>query len=84
MKNEWTLYGAALATTLSIAYIGCSIYDALFPPYGLLGLVAPASPFPISGSVVGFLTGLVASVVIGFVLGALYGFTWAFWSKRLK
>ncbi len=83
-QGEWKVYGASLATALGIAYIGCSIFDALFPPYGLLVLLAPVSPWPISGSALGFATGLAMFVIAGFVLGALYGLSWEFWSKRLK
>ena len=76
--------GAApsLATTLGVAYIFCAIFDVLFPPFGLLAALAPASPWPISGSPLAFLTGFVLFTVAGFVLGALYGIAWGFWSKR--
>ena len=55
-----------------------------FPPFGLLAALAPASPWPISGSPLAFLTGFASFTVAGFVLGALYGIAWEFWSKRLR
>ena len=85
MKNlSWSVYGASLATTTGVAYIICAIFDALFPPFGFIALIAPASPWPIMGGVTGFITGLVIFSVAGFVLGALYGLAWGFWSKRLN
>jgi hypothetical protein len=45
----------------------------LFPPFGLLAALAPASPWPISGSPIAFLAGFVLFTATGFVLGALYG-----------
>ena len=35
----------------------CAIFDVLLPPFGLLAALAPASPLPISGSPLAFLTG---------------------------
>jgi hypothetical protein len=84
MTAGWKVYGWALATTLAIAYIACAIFDAVFPPYGMLVAFGPHSPWPIYGSPVGLLSGLVTFVVAGFVLGAVYGFAWEFWSKRLS
>jgi len=83
MTNSWKVYAISLATTLGIAYIGCAIFDVLFPPYGLLVALAPHSPWPLYGTPVGFLTGFVLFSVAGFVLGALYGIAWEFWNKRL-
>ena len=83
MINFWKLHAFSLATTLGVAYILCAIFDVLFPPFGLLVLLAPVSPWPISGSPIGFLTGFVMFTAAGFVLGALYGIAWGFWSKKL-
>jgi len=84
MTNFWKVHAFALATTLGVAYILCAIFDALFPPFGLLAGLASASPWPISGSPLAFLTGFVLFTAAGFVLGALYGIAWGFWSKRLR
>ena len=83
MTEFWKIHAFSLATTLGVAYISCAIFDALFPPFGLLAALSPASPWPISGSPVAFLTGFVVSTISGFVLGALYGIAWGFWRKRL-
>ncbi|MEO7905591.1 MAG: hypothetical protein ABIT06_01340 [Saprospiraceae bacterium] len=83
--NNWNVYAASLAMTMGVAYLFCSIFDALFPaPSGLIRWLAPASPWPITGSVTGFITGLLMFIVAGFLFGAIYGITWGFWSKRLK
>jgi hypothetical protein len=83
MTEFWKIHAFSLATTLGVAYISCAIFDVLFPPFGLLAALAPAIPWPISGSIVAFLTGFVLFTVSGFVLGALYGIAWGFWSKKL-
>lgn len=83
MINFWKLHAFSLATTLGVAYIICAIFDMLFPSFGLLAGLASASPWPISGSPLAFLTGFVLFTAAGFVLGALYGVAWGFWSKRL-
>ena len=83
MINFWKLHAFSLATTLGVAYILCAIFDTLFPPYGLLAGLTSASPWPIYGSLIGFLTGFVMFTAAGFVLGALYGIAWGFWSKKL-
>ena len=57
MTDVWKVHAFSLATTIGVAYISCAIFDALFPPFGLLAAIAPASPFPISGSPLAFLTG---------------------------
>lgn len=77
------LHAFSLATTLGVAYILCAIFDMLFPPYGFLVALAPASPWPIYGSPIGYLTGFLMFTVAGFALGALYGIAWRFWSKKL-
>lgn len=83
--SSWSVYAASLATIAGVVYVICEIFDALFPPpFGLIRLLAPATPWPITGSVTGFITGLVMFIVIGFLLGAFYGITRGFWSKRLK
>mgnify|MGYP001558225835 FL=1 len=85
MKNaDWKINAFALATTLGVAYVLCAIYDTLFPPYGLLRLLAPVSPIPIMGSAAGFAVGLAMFVIAGFVLGAIHGIASRYWSKALK
>jgi hypothetical protein len=82
--SRWSVYAASLATTAGVAYVLCAIFDALFPPFGLIRWLAQASPWPIYGSAVAFVIGSVTFSVAGFVLGAFYGIAWGFWSKRLK
>ena len=84
MADFWKVHGFSLATTLGVAYIFCAIFDVLFSPFGLLAALAPASPWPISGSPLAFLTGFASFTVAGFVLGALYGIAWGFWSQTLR
>ena len=84
MTDSWKVHAFSLATTLGVAYILCAIFDALFPPFGLLAGLASASPWPISGSPLAYLMGFVLFTAAGFVLGALYGIAWGFWSKRLR
>ena len=84
MKKFWTVPAFSLATTLALTYIFCAVFDVLFPPFGLIAALAPASPWPISGSPVAFLTGFALFTGAGFVLGALYGIASEFWSKRLR
>jgi hypothetical protein len=84
MVGFWKIHAFSLATTLGVAYILCAIFDALFPPFGLLVVLAPVSPWPISGSPIAFLAGFVLFAVAGFVLGALYGIASGFWSKKLQ
>ena len=62
----------------------CAIFDVLFPPFRLLAALAPASPLPISGSPLAYLTGFALFTVAGFGFGALHGIAWEFWSKRLR
>ncbi len=82
--DSWKVHALSLTVTLSVAYILCAIFDVLFPPFGLLAALAPASPLPISGSPLAYLTGFALFTVAGFVFGALHGIAWAFWSKRLQ
>jgi hypothetical protein len=84
MTQSWRINAFSLATTVGVAYIGCAIFDALFPPYGLLAALAPASPWRLSGSPLGVLVGFVSFTVAGFLLGALYGIASEFWGKRLR
>lgn len=84
MAGFWKVHAFSLATTLGMTYIFCAIFDALFPPFGLLAALAPASPWPISGSPIAFLAGFVLFTATGFVLGAVYGIAWGFWSKKLR
>ncbi len=81
MCRFWKVHALSLATTLSVAYILCAIFDVLFPPFGMLAAFAPHSPWPIFGSPLGYLTGFVTFTVAGLVLGALYGCAWEFWSS---
>ena len=82
--DSWKVHALSLTVTLSVAYTLCAIFDVLFPPFGLLAALAPASPVPISGSPLAYLTGLALFTVAGFVFGALHGIAWEFWSKRLR
>lgn len=82
--SQWKVQALSLATTLGIAYVLCAIFDALFPPFGLIRWLSQASPWPIYGSPTAFITGLATFTVAGFVLGALHDLAWRFWSKRLK
>jgi len=84
MTNFWKVSAFSLGTTLAVMYIFCAIADALFPPYGLIAALAPASPWPISGTPLGYLTGFAQFTGVGFVIGALYGIASEFWSKRLR
>ena len=82
--DSWKVPALSLATTLGVVYISCAVFDLVFPPFGLLAALAPASPLPLSGSPLAFLTGFALFTVAGFVLGALHGIAWQFWSKRLR
>ena len=82
MINSWKLHALALATTLGLVYILCAIFDALFPPYGMLASLASASPWPIYGSPIGLLAGLLTFTIAGFVIGAIYGIAWGIWNKK--
>ena len=84
MTSLWKVHAFSLATTTGVAYILCAIFDVLFPPFGMIAALAQHSPWPIFGSPVGFLMGFVSFTIAGFVLGALYGFSWEFWSKKLR
>ena len=84
MANSWKVPALSLATTLAVAYFLCAGFDALFPPFGLIAALAPASPWPLSGSPLGFLTGFAMFTGAGLVLGALYGGASEFWRKRLR
>ena len=80
----WKVNALSLTVTLGVAYTLCSIFDVLFPPFGLLAALAPASPLPISGSPLAYLTGFALFTVAGFVFGALHGIAWEFWRKKLR
>ena len=82
--DSWKVHALSLTVTMSVAYALCAIFDVLFPPFGLLAALAPASPLPISGSPLAYLTGFALFTVAGFVFGALHGIAWEFWSKRLR
>ena len=82
--SQWKVQAFSLATTLGMAYVLCAVFDALFPPYGLLRLLEPVSPWPIMGSATGLAVGLAMFVIAGFVLGAIHGSASRYWSKVLK
>lgn len=82
MIESWKVSALSLATTLGVAYVLCAFFDALFPPFGLIAALAPLSPWPISGSLVGYLAGFLLFSVAGFVLGAIHGVARGFWSRR--
>jgi len=84
MSGLWKVSALSLATTLAVTYIFCAIFDVLYPPFGLIAALRPASPWPISGSPLAFLTGFALFAGAGFLLGALYGIASEFWSKRLR
>ena len=84
MTDIWKAHAFSLATTMGVAYISCAIFDVLFPPFGLLAALAPASPLPIFGSPLAFLTGFALFTVAGFVLGAIHEIASGFWSTRLR
>jgi hypothetical protein len=65
MTDFWKVHAFSLATTLGVAYVLCAIFDVLFPPFGLLAALAPASPWPIFGTPLAFLTGFVSFTVAG-------------------
>ena len=82
--DSWKVHALSLTVTMSVAYALCAIFDVLFPPFGLLAALAPASPLPISGSPLAYLTGFALFTVAGFVFGAVHGVAWDFWNKRLR
>ena len=83
-STEWKVYAFSLATVFAIAYVSCAVFDAIFPPYGMLKALGPISPWPIYGSAAGIVSGLISFTAIGFVLGAIYGAAWGFWHKRVS
>ncbi len=82
--DSWKVHALSLMVTLGVAYVLCATFDVLFPTFGLLAALAPASPLPIAGSPLAYLTGFALFTVAGFVFGALHGIAWGFWSKRLR
>ena len=82
--DSWKVNALSLTVTMSVAYALCAIFDVLFPPFGLLAALAPASPLPISGSPLAYLTGFALFTVAGFVFGALHGIALEFWRKKLR
>jgi hypothetical protein len=44
MTDRWKVDSLSLATTAGVFYILCTIFDALFPPFGLIAAVSPHSP----------------------------------------
>ena len=84
MTGTWKVNSFSLATTAGVFYILCAIFDAPFPPFGLIAAVSTHSPWPLFGSPLGFLSGFVTFAIGGLVLGALYGIAWDFWNERLR
>ena len=82
--DSWKVHALSLTVTVSLAYTLCAIFDVLFPRFGLLAALAPASPLPISGSPLAYLTGFALFTVAGFVFGAVHGIAWKFWSEKLR
>ena len=80
--KSWSAYAASMATTAAAVYILCAIFDALFPPYGLLAFLAPASPWPLVGSPLSYAASFVSFTLAGYVLGGIYGTAWRYWSGR--
>ena len=83
MTESWKVHTLSLPTTLVVAFVFCVIFNFLLPPFRLLAAIAPASPLPISGNPLAFLTGLTLFTIAGFVLGASHGIAWAYWGKKL-
>ena len=82
--DSWKIHALSLTVTVSVAYALCAIVDVLFPRFGLLAAFAPASPLPISGSPLAYLTGFALFTAAGLVFGAVHGIAWDFWSKKLR
>ena len=81
--DSWKVNALSMTVTMGVAYTLCAIFDVLFPRFGLLAALLPASPLPISGSPLAYLTGFALFTVVGFGFGALHGIAWKFWSKRI-
>lgn len=84
MTRPWKVPAFALATTFAVAYVFCATFDVVFPRYGLLAAIAPAIPWPITGSALAVVTGFALFTGAGFVLGALHGIASYFWGSRLR
>ena len=84
MTRTWKVSAFSLATTLAVTFVLCTIFDLLFPPFGLIAAFSHASPWPITGSAIGVLTGFVMFTGAGFGLGALYGAASDFWSGTFR
>ena len=82
--DSWKVHALSLTVTVSVAYAFCAIVDVMFPRFGLLAVLAPASPLPISGSPLAYLTGLALFIAAGLMFGAVHGIAWDFWTKRLR
>ena len=83
MTDIWKVHAFALATTTSVAYVLCALFDLLFPPFGMLAALAPSSPWPITGSPIGFLIGFARSPSL-VLCSAHAGIAWEFWKRRLR
>ena len=82
--DSWKVHALSLTVTVSVAYALCAIVDVMFPRFGLLAALAPASALPISGSPLAYLTGFALFTAAALVFGAVHGIAWDFWSKRLR
>ena len=82
--DSWKVHALSLMVALSAAYTLCAVFDVFFPRFGLLALLAPASPLPISGGPLAYLTGFALFIVAGLLFGAVHGIAWDFWNKRLR
>ena len=82
--SSWKVHALSLAVTVSVAYALCAVVEVMFPRFGLLAALAPASPLPISGSPLAYLTGFALFTAAALVFGAVHGVAWDFWSKRLR
>ena len=56
MTDFWKVHSFSLASAAGVFYILCAIFDALFPPFGLIATVSAHSPSPLFGSPLGFLS----------------------------
>ena len=83
MTGTWKVNLFSLATTAGVFYILCAIFDAPFPPFGLIAAVSTHSPWPLLEPAQ--LPERICDVRRrGLAPGALYGIAWDFWNKRLR
>ena len=82
--DSWKVHALSLTVTVTVAFALCVIVDVLSPRFGLLAALAPASPLPLSGSPLAYLTGFALFTAAGLMFGAVHGIAWDFWNKRLR